>query len=187
MSMLMPVAATKFTDANPGSQIRVTSVQGNFPPYEARVLEMRPEYGQNRVPALVVLPGGESDPRLLISSGETRIEILINSNILQQNTPPHGAYRVRTIPREYLAARFNGGVESASSLIGFTAGKVAMRWEQQTDQYRESLIITRADREDRCEVGDFLIVGDITVTIVEASVVAEDYEMIGEPVVSVLG
>lgn len=179
MTMLSPAAQkpTKFTEINPGSQIEITSSDGTYEPYKATVLEVRAEYGPHRIPAIVFKREG-GDSGIIMADGSSRVKVLLDSKQLQSAAPPPGALRVRTLPREFMAAQFTGGVDSAMAIITFAAGRANIQWEQPTDQNLEALLMSTLGREDRIEVGDFVLVGETGVVISPRDEVASQYEVI---------
>lgn len=180
MQALQSQAQTLYTDVNPGSVITVTDTAGLEPVYEATVLEVHSEFGQNRIPALVIKIAADPSPRLLFQNGTNVIRVVTDSRILASAKPPEGAVRARTLPHEFVAAQFTGGSGSATQIIQFAAGKARIHWEQGNELQPEAMVISSGSGEERARVGDLVLIGERGVIICTPDAFSTDYEVIEE-------
>jgi len=157
MAALTGSKPVKFINVKPGSTIRVTHLKGEWDPFEATVLEMRPEYGPHRIPALVLKGEHRPDPIVVTANGETKVEVLLDSSVLASTEVDGRALRVRSIPVEALAVQFTGGSESATECIRFAASRGSVRWDVGDDRAGEALVLGTLEQEDRVEPGSWLV------------------------------
>ena len=150
---------TKFTDAKPGSTIRVTDTEGSFDPFEALVLEMKPEYGSNQVPALILKPDYQDEQIIVSATGRYKIDILLNSGALSQTQPSEHTVRFTSKPSEIEAIQFVGGVDSATEIIKHFAGKGVISWQQADVEHAESLLVHTGTGVARADIGVWVAEG----------------------------
>lgn len=147
----------RFVDVKPGSKILLSDYANAYEPYEAFVLEMKEEYGPQRIPMLLVKAEHASDQILVMADGKTTVKVLVSSDILAPSTRSANTRHLRAIPREVFAIQFFGGVESATEVIQFSAGKAALSWEQGTDLIPEAMILSSLEERIRINLGDWVI------------------------------
>lgn len=150
--------SVKFVEVKPGSKILVEDYASPpaYEPFEAFVLNMKEEYGPQRIPMLLV--SAEHNKEIMImADGRTKVKILVDSDVLAPKKMTPNAKHLRAIPREVFALQFRGGVDSATEIIQFAAGKAAIRWIEQTDQTPECLEIQSIDGNQRIGLGDWAV------------------------------
>ena len=180
---LAPSKPLKFTDIRPGSQIRVTDITGTTDPYEAMVLEMKPEHGSNRIPALVVQRAGEVF--IIPASGRWRAEVLLDSKILASAEPPTHLVRYRGRPVEISGIQFKGGMESATEIIRWAGGKAAISWRQADQEHSEALLVHTLEGVMEASIGDIVVEGTASEFYpVKPAIMAVKYEVVDEPKVA---
>jgi hypothetical protein len=148
---------TRFIDVKPGSIIEVTDYDNRYESFEATVLSMDPEFGAQRIPMLKVKVEHADDPILLMADGQTRVKVLTDSGILATQARSPKSLHLRAIPREVYALQFEGGVESATTLIRAASGKVALQYVVGTDQSPEHLFLNVSGGGTGIYVHDFLV------------------------------
>lgn len=179
--MLVQQKSTKFTDVKPGSTIKVSDVNNSYEPFEATVVEMKPEHGPHSIPALMVTAEHQEDPILLMGNGQTRVEVITDSGILASDQPPAGLTRLRSRIVEVAAVQFTGGAESAVNIIRWAAGKATINYRTGTDQDREALIIKTLEGDMVADIGHWVVKGtEGEFYPVKPSVVDVKYEVIEE-------
>lgn len=144
---------TRYTDCKPGSTIRIIDTQGMTDPFEALVVDMRPEHGPNAVPALFIRVGGDDDVQLITATGRYNVELLVDSSGLFEAAESVNTAHFVARPVEITAIKFTGGLDSASEIIKFAAGKKVVSWRQADDQHAEALIVHTVSGEAVCVVG----------------------------------
>lgn len=174
------IRTTRFIDVPPGSTIRVEDFQNNYEPFEATVLELKEEYGPQRIPMLLVKAKHSADPVILMADGKTRVSILTSGAILAPDQRSRNTVYARRTPRKVYALQFRGGVDSATEIIQAAAGKVRIAYHQANDQTPEFLEITGIGGSTRINLGDWLIEDEENAVISTASseVYANDYEVL---------
>lgn len=155
----------RFADVKPGSKILVSDYASAYEPFEAFVLEMKPEYGPQRIPMLMVKAEHSPDPILLMADGKTTVKVLVSSDILAPATRSANVRHMRAIPREVYAIQFAGGVGSATEVIQFAAGKAALAWDEGTDLIPEAMVLSSLEEQTRVNLGDWLVEDVETSTI----------------------
>lgn len=155
----------RFADVKPGSKILVTDYQNAYVPFEAFVLEMKLEYGPQRIPMLMVKAEHASDPVMLMADGRTIVSVLVDSDILAVATRSPRARHLRAQPREVWGIQFTGGVDSATEVIQFAAGKAALSWSEGSTQSLEAMILASLEENTRVNLGDWIIEDLATGTI----------------------
>ena len=153
-----PAKPVKFTDVRPGSTIRVTD-NGGGDPYEALVLEVKPEYGANRIPALVVNPAGTEETTIVAATGRFVITVLLDSGVLATDTPPQHLVTYLARPVQISGVQFKGGMDSATEIIRWAGGKAAISWRQADATHAEALIIRTLEGDMEASVGDIVVEG----------------------------
>jgi len=151
------IQTQRFVDVKPGSQILVSDYANAYEPFEAFVLEMKPEYGPQRIPMLMIKADHSADPILLMADGKTTVKVLVSSEILATEQRSPKARHMRAIPREVWGIQFVGGVESATEVIQFAAGKAALSWDEGTDLIPEAMVLSSLEERTRINLGDWVI------------------------------
>lgn len=147
----------RFADVKPGSKILIADYASAYEPFEAFVLEMKPEYGPQHIPMLMVKADHSADPILLMADGKTTVKVLISSDILVGATRSPNARHLRAIPREVYALQFQGGVNSATEIIQFAAAKAALAWDEGTDLVPEAMVLSTLEERTRINLGDWVV------------------------------
>lgn len=131
----------RFIDVKPGSQIQVEDYANAYEPFTAFVLEVQAEFGPQRIPMLMVKADHSPDPILLMADGKTRVQVIVDSNVLAAKTRSANVKHLRAIPVEVYGLQFRGGVESATEIIQFAAGKAQISWHDAVAGIPEMLMI----------------------------------------------
>jgi hypothetical protein len=157
MALPGTIKPTRFTDAAPGSRIRLYDVHSLYEPYEAVVTELIPEYGPHRIPALYVQTADSDEPRLIMGNGQTRIDIILDARKIMREEAPANAMQVRSRPQVFSCLQFEGGQRSAIEIITWAAGKAQVKWERGEGSDMEHLTLSFIDGDQRVNVGDFVM------------------------------
>lgn len=176
MNQLAPSRPVKFTAVPPGSRIRITDATRPMEPWEALAIDVIPEYGPNRIPAIVTMMEGASDTEIVTATGKFTVEIVSNSASLRELAGAvKGGLRARTIPIEVRAIRFDGSTDSARDCIIFAAGAGAVRFDPNATP--PQLVIVDATPTP-VPPGSYLVVPEQgKLTAVDAATFAEKYEV----------
>lgn len=177
MTQLAPAKPTKFTDVPPGSLVRIIDMKDPLNPIEATVIDVLPEGGPGRIPAIVYVARGEEITRTVTASGRHTVEIVTSADVLRTLVPADlTIIRARTKPVEVEAVRFEGTIESATSCMGLAAGVGAIRFDQNSEP--PSLTLMRTN--EQVFPGQYLLVNreHKQLAVVDANDFATDYEVL---------
>lgn len=157
-NMLAPSKPVKFTDIGPGSTIEVTDLKGGSDPFKALVVENRPEFGPNRIPALVIKVDGTGEVAIISATGKWAVKVLLDSKLIASAGSPN-LVRLRSLPVEISAIQFTGGMDSAMEIIRWAGGKAAISWRQADAEHTEALLIGTLEGEMAAAPGVWVMQG----------------------------
>lgn len=177
MQSLQPQQNTRFVDVKPGSRVRYTTLDGTKQPFEAIVLEVKKDYGPHAIPAHMIRKDGGVDAELVMADGRTKVDILIDSQALQLSEPSPNEIRLRRIPTEAVAMQFTGGIENATEVIRFAAGKANISWRDNDSQNTEALLISASDGTTALSVGQYLVIEREVAHVIDANDFWDVYEL----------
>lgn len=177
MTQLASTKPTKFTDVPPGSLVRIIDSKDPLNPVEATVIDVLPEAGPGRIPAIVYVARGETDAGTVTASGRYSVEIITSAEILRELMPANlDVIRARTRPTEVEAVRFDGTVDSATGCMALAAGVGAIRFDQNSQPPALTLLRTG----ETVLPGQYLLVDreHKHLTVVDANDFATEYEVL---------
>lgn len=177
MTQLASTKPTKFTDVPPGSLVRIIDTKNPLHPVEATVIDVLPEAGPGRIPAIVYVARGEETTRTVTASGRYSVEVITSAEILRELMPANlEVIRARTRPQEVEAVRFDGTTDSATGCMALAAGVGAIRFDQNSQP--PSLTLLRTGETVR--PGQYLLVGreQKTLSVASGDDFATEYEVL---------
>lgn len=134
MTALGSAKPTKFTNVTPGSRINIIDAENPLEPIEALALDVLPEWGPHRIPAITYLITGTKEPRMVMATGRYTVQVLTSSTSLADLAlTVKGAVTGRSRPVDIHAIQFLGTLDSGRDCVLYASGKAAVRLDTSTD------------------------------------------------------
>lgn len=134
MTALASAKPTKFTDVTPGSRINIIDAEDPLNPIEALALDVLPEWGPHRVPAITYLVNGTKEPRMVMGTGRYTVQVLTSSTSLADLAASvRGAVTGHSRPVDIHAIQFLGTLDSGRDCVLYASGKAAVRLDTSSD------------------------------------------------------
>jgi hypothetical protein len=151
-----PAERTKLENVRPGSEIEVRDREGAVPTFRAQVLETRPEYGPNSIPALILLKE-TGEQTIVTDTGKWDVVVLFDSSLVQQSTPPEHLIAVQQRPVAKTAIRFMGGPASAVEIIRWAGGRAVIQYLQGNGAEPDRLVVPSLEGVMTADIGDYVV------------------------------
>lgn len=130
-TLIQPAPPAKFETLSVGSSVQMADLRQEFESFEGVVLEVIPEWGTHKLPAIQVLQPNADRPTLCIQDGRWQVTVAADAAKVRELygvQTPKRAITVTPRVEEHVAVQYLGGAVQSAELVRWAVGRALLSY-----------------------------------------------------------